>query len=52
MPELMCPVCGQPLTLMDRTDRCPKNHCFDRAKSGYVNLLPPSPAASATGTTS
>lgn len=49
MPELMCPVCGQPLTLEDRTWRCPRNHCFDRAKSGYVNLLPPSPGGKRHG---
>lgn len=49
MPELMCPVCAQPLTLEERTYRCPQNHCFDRAKSGYVNLLPPSPGGKRHG---
>lgn len=34
-----CPVCGGVLRYDDRTYRCGKNHCFDRAKSGYVNLL-------------
>lgn len=34
-----CPVCGGALEYDDRTYRCAKNHCFDRAKSGYVNLL-------------
>lgn len=49
MPELMCPVCAQTLTLTDRTWRCPQNHCFDRARSGYVNLLPPSPGGKRHG---
>lgn len=34
-----CPVCGGMLQYDDKTYRCVKNHCFDRAKSGYVNLL-------------
>lgn len=35
-----CPICHSPLTLTDKTFRCENNHCFDRAKEGYVNLLP------------
>lgn len=35
----VCPVCGQPLERDDRTLRCPSGHSFDRAKSGYVNLI-------------
>lgn len=34
-----CPVCGGALKYDDRIYHCGKNHCFDRAKSGYVNLL-------------
>lgn len=49
MPELICPVCGQVLKLEERTYRCSQNHCFDRAKSGYVNLLPPSPGGKRHG---
>lgn len=49
MPELMCPVCGQPLTLEGKTYRCEKGHCFDCAKSGYVNLLPPAPGGKRHG---
>ena len=36
-----CPVCGQPLSLDGNSFRCPSGHSFDRARSGYVNLLPP-----------
>ncbi len=36
---LSCPVCARNLELNDKTYRCVKNHCFDKAKSGYVNLL-------------
>ncbi len=36
---LICPVCGSPLTLEDRTMHCIDGHCFDLAKEGYVNLL-------------
>ena len=34
-----CPVCGELLSEVDRTYRCANNHCFDKAKQGYVNLL-------------
>ena len=37
--ELLCPVCGLPLTKADRLWQCEKNHCFDIARQGYVNLL-------------
>lgn len=37
----MCPNCGQPLREEEKTFRCPAGHSFDRAKSGYVNLLTP-----------
>ena len=36
-----CPVCGQKLTLDGNSFRCPSGHSFDRARSGYVNLLLP-----------
>ena len=37
--ELLCPVCGDELHKTERTWRCEKNHCFDEARQGYVNLL-------------
>lgn len=39
MTEIICPVCGELLTVTDRTYKCKNNHCFDMAKEGYVNLL-------------
>ncbi|WP_133407148.1 23S rRNA (guanine(745)-N(1))-methyltransferase [Parashewanella tropica] len=39
MPYI-CPICSNQLQLNDRTWKCQKNHCFDLAKEGYVNLLP------------
>ena len=36
---LICPVCGLPLVMENKTMRCEKNHSFDVAKEGYVNLL-------------
>ncbi|MBQ7859251.1 MAG: methyltransferase domain-containing protein [Faecalibacterium sp.] len=36
-----CPLCGGALTVQPAGGlRCEKNHCFDRAKEGYWNLLP------------
>ncbi len=39
---LRCPVCGKALQLTEdgKSYLCPQKHCFDRAKSGYVNLIP------------
>ncbi|MBR6793203.1 MAG: methyltransferase domain-containing protein [Clostridia bacterium] len=37
--SLVCPVCGEGLKKEERQYRCPKGHCFDRARQGYVNLL-------------
>lgn len=37
--ELQCPVCNLPLHKEDRLWRCEKNHSFDVARQGYVNLL-------------
>ena len=36
---LICPVCGEPLTREERTQKCRNGHSFDIAKEGYVNLL-------------
>lgn len=35
-----CPLCHQPLQLDGQIWRCSNNHQFDRAKEGYVNLMP------------
>ena len=40
MPQLACPICYAPLQHEANTLRCEKNHSFDYAKRGYVNLLP------------
>lgn len=37
--NLLCPICGENLNLQDRRNVCPKNHSFDIARQGYVNLL-------------
>ena len=37
--SFICPVCGQPLGREENTFRCKTGHSFDRARSGYVNLL-------------
>ena len=37
--RLCCPVCGGALERCAGAYRCEKNHSFDIAKSGYVNLL-------------
>jgi len=36
---LACPVCGGPLTLGAAAATCSNEHAFDRARSGYLNLL-------------
>ena len=43
MVTLLCPVrgCGAPLSPTDRALTCPRGHRFDRARSGYCNLLQP-----------
>jgi 23S rRNA (guanine745-N1)-methyltransferase len=40
---ILCSVrgCGRPLAFGDRTAVCPAGHSFDRARSGYWNLLQP-----------
>ncbi len=40
MPPFICPICGKPLKQEEKAYCCPGRHNFDRAKSGYVNLLP------------
>lgn len=35
----ICPVCGQALEENESSFKCSSNHCFDKSKSGYVNLL-------------
>ncbi|MBR3667059.1 MAG: methyltransferase domain-containing protein [Ruminococcus sp.] len=39
MSVFICPVCGQKLDISGNSYICPSRHSFDRAKSGYVNLL-------------
>lgn len=39
MAELICPVCRGALMPVEKSYRCGKGHSFDKAKSGYVNLL-------------
>lgn len=39
MSGFICPVCGSELETTEKTLTCPNNHNFDKAKSGYVNLL-------------
>lgn len=35
-----CPLCFKPLQLINNNWQCEDKHQFDRAKEGYVNLLP------------
>lgn len=46
---LICPVCKQELNMADRTCKCGGNHCFDKAKEGYINLLLGSKSGDKTG---
>ena len=39
--NLICPICKNPLSKQDSSLKCERGHCFDFAKSGYVNLLNP-----------
>ncbi|MBQ3094228.1 MAG: methyltransferase domain-containing protein [Clostridia bacterium] len=39
MSHFRCPVCHGPLTDDERSLCCKKGHRFDKARSGYVNLL-------------
>ena len=38
--ELLCPICGNALTKVDKRYVCEKKHSFDIARQGHVNLLP------------
>ena len=38
--SLICPLCSAPLSAVDHGVACPANHRFDRARQGYLNLLP------------
>ena len=38
--ELICPLCGLPLTKTEKRLNCPNRHSFDIARQGYVHLLP------------
>ena len=38
--NLKCPVCSQLLQQSDNGAACTNNHRFDRARQGYLNLLP------------
>lgn len=40
MSFFLCPLCGGPLADNGSGLRCPAGHCFDRAREGYVHLLP------------
>lgn len=40
MSILVCPLDGLPLVASGSTVHCNSNHSFDRAKEGYLNLLP------------
>ena len=40
MSLFRCPLCAAPLTAGERTYTCPQGHSFDRAREGYVHLLP------------
>ncbi len=37
---LICPICQAPLAEHDTGVACPAGHRFDRARQGYLNLLP------------
>ncbi len=34
-----CPICKKPLSVDSKSFVCENRHCYDRSKSGYVNLL-------------
>ena len=40
MVQVICPVCGKPLTTDTARWFCEAGHSFDVARQGYVNLLP------------
>lgn len=38
--SLRCPLCHKPLQAGEKTAVCAQGHSFDRAREGYLNLLP------------
>ena len=36
--NIICPVCKNRLSKLDKTYKCPNNHSFDISKQGYINL--------------
>lgn len=40
MQNFICPICKNEFKIVNRSLVCTNNHCFDIAKSGYINLLP------------
>lgn len=40
MDYFRCPLCASPLRLLQHNVNCSNGHQFDRAKEGYLNLLP------------
>ncbi len=38
---IICPICSNELNMGNSTYRCKHLHSFDKARAGYVNLLPP-----------
>lgn len=38
--QLICPLCGKPLIIENKSCRCGSNHSFDVARQGYIHLLP------------
>ena len=37
---LRCPLCGEPFARRENSFVCPRGHCYDIARQGYVNLAP------------
>lgn len=40
MTLLRCPLCHAPLNTAEKSAQCSSGHSFDRAREGYLNLLP------------
>lgn len=38
--HMRCPICRQPLSCDGNSVRCETGHSYDKAKEGYINLLP------------
>ena len=39
MHKLACPKCHKPIVQVNNSYKCENNHCYDIAKSKYLNLL-------------